>query len=961
MKKILILVGGILILLLACLAILPLFFEGKAEKTIRAGLDKQITSRYELKEGSVDLSLLRHFPNLSISISELRIMGSGEFASDTVFESSRSEIVLSIFPLLSGKVPKVIKVKLENPKMNLKRVDSTRANWMIFLNEESINEESSGPSGSGKDEKIKPIALEIIEGDFKIRDDLKSLEGIFKRAQLNLVSEKERSGIVHEFQFECDNASLKKGSTKILEKQVLALELQLHQDDTDFGYEGAILTINDQRLISDGNFSFKEDAVGLNLSAKNLDSTFFAFLTMIPGIDPTALDRDEIEGEVSLNLMMEGNLGAHRSPKIEASVEIKNGRALIPRFTNELSGLNVEILFKAPEDSIASGTIEMKELKAGMGDHSIDIQGLLSGIGETHVSASINGELELSDIQEFYPVEETEMKGLLELELDVKGLYSGSSYPGMEGKISLSNGYIHPPDLDEPLRNLELKAHFSTPNGDFENSSGILDRFSFRLGDRELSINGGISNLKRFEHDLRFEGSIDLSSLNKLLPDQHRSIQGILTGNFSSKGSLKSEKAETPAELDLLGKIKVSELSYKKGENPLFLSKVSGNLDFRPGYLQFNSLHGEIGESDFFISGRAENYSGYLLNQETMIIDMDLRSERFFLDHFAEGGMKNEQDQDPESESDKNKGGGRINLDVTVEIDDLSRGGLRFQDIKGIFRSDENKLEVKDLNFNSLGGRMNLETTLDRSFESVELFDLRLEAKDVDIHQAFTSLNAVSQIAPVAEKMEGQANLLIDISGFRNMQGKALDSTITGMISIEIMNAGIQNFDLVKKMMSTVKVPGLSNWVKKEYRLSDFSTRGEVILGRFYFEPFKVVMNEHPFEFFGSYGLDGSLDYLVATEFKPEKLGTLANVALSTILGNSYDPEHPMEIDFKVSGDQKNPKVRLLSMNPKGAPGHYSDPMEEEKELALERKRKNSQIHQAYLEQIRKELEKRKN
>jgi len=166
--------------------------------------------------------------------------------------------------------------------------------------------------------------------------------------------------------------------------------------------------------------------------------------------------------------------------------------------------------------------------------------------------------------------------------------------------------------------------------------------------------------------------------------------------------------------------------------------------------------------------------------------------------------------------------------------------------------------------------------------------------------------------------------------------------------------------DLIEQMVNVVKIPGIRKWIKSEYRLSNFIAKVEVINGRIYFEPFNVVLNNHPFEFSGSYGLDGSLDYLVETEFNPASMGSLANVGLALLFGNSYNPEKVMEIDFKISGDRTKPKVKLLDLRPKDSHHDGDNPIELAKKEAkrnkdLEKKNQEAELKRLK-EQIRKQI-----
>ena len=72
MKKILKIFIGLIILLLAALIIIPLFFEDKIIAVLKETINKNINATVDFKD--LDISLISNFPNAKVGINELLIV-----------------------------------------------------------------------------------------------------------------------------------------------------------------------------------------------------------------------------------------------------------------------------------------------------------------------------------------------------------------------------------------------------------------------------------------------------------------------------------------------------------------------------------------------------------------------------------------------------------------------------------------------------------------------------------------------------------------------------------------------------------------------------------------------------------------------------------------------------------------------------------------------------------------------
>src|SRR3990170_982275 len=110
-------VAGLIVLLLALLALTPLLFRDRIAARVKAAIGNRIDAQVDWRR--LDLAIFRDFPNLSLRLHDLVVAGIGPFEVDTLLAVPRFRLVLDLASGLRGvrgTAPVVIRaVALERP------------------------------------------------------------------------------------------------------------------------------------------------------------------------------------------------------------------------------------------------------------------------------------------------------------------------------------------------------------------------------------------------------------------------------------------------------------------------------------------------------------------------------------------------------------------------------------------------------------------------------------------------------------------------------------------------------------------------------------------------------------------------------------------------------------------------------------------------------------------------------
>ncbi|HEX8656101.1 MAG TPA: hypothetical protein VF690_01125, partial [Hymenobacter sp.] len=102
MRKILLGIGVFLVVLVVAVALAPVLFKDK----LRALADKQIAQRVRAKvqynPADIDVSLLRSFPDMTLNIRDLRVIGLDSFSRDTLAYLPNLRVGLDVMSVVRG-------------------------------------------------------------------------------------------------------------------------------------------------------------------------------------------------------------------------------------------------------------------------------------------------------------------------------------------------------------------------------------------------------------------------------------------------------------------------------------------------------------------------------------------------------------------------------------------------------------------------------------------------------------------------------------------------------------------------------------------------------------------------------------------------------------------------------------------------------------------------------------------
>jgi uncharacterized protein involved in outer membrane biogenesis len=104
-------------------------FKGKILTIVKSSINKNVNAKVDFKD--LSLSFFRHFPRVSLALEELQVVGTNEFAKDTLISAKEIDVAVNLFSVIGGKNMKIYSVNIDEPRIHAIVNKDGKANWDI--------------------------------------------------------------------------------------------------------------------------------------------------------------------------------------------------------------------------------------------------------------------------------------------------------------------------------------------------------------------------------------------------------------------------------------------------------------------------------------------------------------------------------------------------------------------------------------------------------------------------------------------------------------------------------------------------------------------------------------------------------------------------------------------------------------------------------------------------------------
>ncbi|VAW28964.1 hypothetical protein MNBD_BACTEROID06-252, partial [hydrothermal vent metagenome] len=320
----------------------------------------------------------------------------------------------------------------------------------------------------------------------------------------------------------------------------------------------------------------------LNITSKN--NSFKSVLSLVPALYATDFEGLTASGSVDFNTTLKGMYTDNRMPAFTISMGIKDGHFQYPDLPTSVDNVQFKMLVENADGNIDNTKIDISKFHIELGKNPIDatlkIDNLINYPLDLNASANIN----FAEMMQLFPMEGMELKGLLEANIQAKGVYDTltSTIPA-SGQFSLTNFFYSDQEY------LPQGMSISTAKASFTPESINLDAFESKVGQSDFAATGKLSNYINYAlmPNEVLSGNLNLTSTN-ILVDEFMTTTETETEAIPDSTSTEEESYDTsiPKNIDFVIKANLKKIEY----DGLLLTDAKGGLIIKDGVLDMKDL-----------------------------------------------------------------------------------------------------------------------------------------------------------------------------------------------------------------------------------------------------------------------------------------------------------------------------------------------------------------------------------
>lgn len=595
-KRILKCTGIALGIIFLLLLIIPFFLKGPALKAIKKTLNEQVNAEVSFDE-DISLGLIRSFPNLSLSINNLQIIGKDSFAGDTLANIPNLSLTLDLMSVMGNGPIELRKVGLENPRIFLQTLKSGRANWDI-AKVDTTKKVVTDTTGKGFKLSLKSLVIENAYLDYNDRrlDFHTRLSGLNHQSSGDFTQDE----FTLKTRTESDALTLEYGGMAWLQniKTSIDADLSMNMKAMKFSFKKAKARLNELDIQSDGFVELNDEDMEMDISFKALQNTFKNFLSIVPGMYSKDFGKIDATGEMAIQGSMKGKMTDDKMPRTEMALQVINGAFKYPELPQSVDNVQVDFAFSNPDGEPDNSIINLKKLQLSMAGAPFSARCLLkTPVSNPFIDAKAKGNIDLGKIKNLLPLEKgTELAGLIDADFSMIGHYSQLGTSRMQnleagGNLNIKNLIWKTAKESAQLQDFVLqftpqKINMPVCTGNWQGN--------------DFDVKGTLNQLPGYLfNDETLQGTLAFKSNNI-------NINSLMTQSETAKTTTESSELpviEIPGNLDLQLDASIGKLTYEK----YILTAVSGNVEAKEGILNINNLKADMLGGHIVLNGKYDS------------------------------------------------------------------------------------------------------------------------------------------------------------------------------------------------------------------------------------------------------------------------------------------------------------------------------------------------------------------
>jgi len=804
LKTVGITLGSILFLMF----ILPILFPGKIAQEIKTFANKKLTGELEFKEAN--LSFYKHFPSLTLTLTDFSLKGSSPFKKETLVSANEIAFGINIKSLIFDEKITIDKIFVSNAFMNIKVNEKGEANYNVYISDEVASKKDTLSNTSLRLEKI------AIENSHLSYDD-KSTKVLIDAKGFNYVGKGDLDLAVFDIYTEAEIYSFDfsyEGEQYLKNKKVKAdLITKINTDSFAFVFQQNNLKINKLPVEFNGKFNFLSNGYDMDFSIKSEDSNLIDFFTALPPQFITWLEKTEVDGNTDLSLTLKGKYieSLNQKPDLAFNMKIRDGLINYSDAPFPVSNIFLNVDTKLPSLNTEKLKVNIDSIFFNVNKDYVKAIIKTEGLSTPKIDARINSKIDLAQMNKAFGLQNVDLRGVLNMDIKSNGIYDKKKgkIPVTDGTISFKNGYVKTDYYPNPIQKITVLATILDKKGTLQDLNISITPATFEFEGKPIYVNAKLQNFDNINYDIKAKGELDIAKIYKVFSQKGLELEGYINTDVAFKGSQNDAMNGNYAKLQNSGTLKLRNIKTTSEYLPKPFIIKEGTFVFNQDKMNFNDFFATYGQSDFKMNGYLQNVIDFVLTNKSVLKgNFSLHSNYINVDEFMFNSTQTIPVSDTISKTvppTETATGvvvipANFDLQFNATAKKINFDGLDIDNLKGNMNINQGKLELKKSGFDLIGSKVLMDLVYGSQSMEKAFFDFKVKAKEFDIKRAYNEIKMFKEMASAAESAEGIVSLDYKVSGILNGNMAPIYPSLTGGGTLSIKNIKLKEY----KMLSAV-------------------------------------------------------------------------------------------------------------------------------------------------------------
>ena len=588
MKKALIIFASLVVILLGIVITLPYFFKDDIKAAIDQELAASVNADINFELDNFSVSLFPNFPNLTVGIKDLGVVGRDAFAGKVLFSTQNFEVEINLKKILFDDEMSVKSIVLDNPVIWVKVLADGKANYDIAIATDEAPEVEEEVAEASAPFNMSIEKWEIINGSVTYDDE--TIPFILDITHLNHAGSGDFSLSVFDMLMQTDAmlATVSYDGVEYMKNKKLTADMALAMDldQMKFAFKDNEFKVNDFAMGMDGWFSMPEEGFDMDLNISSSNNSFKSVLSLVPALYSTDFEGLTASGSVDFGTTLKGLYSDDRMPAFNVNMGIKDGKFQYPDLPTAVSNVQFKMIIDNTDGNIDNTKIDISTFHIELGTNPIDAKLKIDNLVDYPVDLNASAKINFAEMMQIFPMEGMELKGLLDANLQVNGVYDTltSTIPA-SGNFDLSDFYYADGEY------LPQGMSISTAKASFNPESISLDAFESKVGQSDFAATGELTNYLKYAlmPNEVLSGNITLTS-NNILVDEFMTTteteEEVVEVADTTAMEEESNDMAVPATINFIMDANIKNIAY----DGLILTDAKGALIIKEGILDMKDL-----------------------------------------------------------------------------------------------------------------------------------------------------------------------------------------------------------------------------------------------------------------------------------------------------------------------------------------------------------------------------------